>query len=290
MSRYSILLKNFNKVNFVKTLTKKNYKNSGNRDKIYLMADKTIKTTSPREEYTASKHEALEKGEFHLSYKNEMHFYDLVKQGNIEELDRINPKLVVKGQGVLSEDKLRNIKYHFVIATAMIVRFCIEGGLPKENAYTMSDVFIRKMDKMWELEDVEKLHHEMVLTFAKTMRELKKNNGSSLYIRKSIDYISSHYQEQIKVADIANFLGLSEKYLSTLFKKETGQTLVSYIEHVRIEEACSMLTYTDMSYAEIAESLSFNSHSYFTKIFKKNIGMTPMQYRVKHQTDKFTVK
>lgn len=253
------------------------------------MADKT-KITSSREDYANSKHDAFEKGEFHLSYKNEMHFYDLVKQGNIEELEALKPKLVVKGQGILSDDKLRNIKYHFVVATALIVRFCIEGGLPKETAYTMSDVFIRKMDKLWEREDVEELHHEMVLTFAKSMRELKKNSGSSLYIRKSIDYITSHYQEQIKVVDIAEYLGLSEKYLSTLFKKETGQTLVSYIEHVRIEEACSMLTYTDLSYAEIAESLSFNSHSYFTKIFKKNIGLTPMQYRIKHQASKFTVE
>lgn len=257
--------------------------------KITIMVTRTKPTTSSKEDYTNSKHDALEKGEFHLSYKNEMHFYDLVKQGNIEELEALKPQLIVKGQGVLSEDKFRNIQYHFVVATALIVRFCIEGGLPKESAYTMSDVFIRRMDKMWEREDVEALHHEMVLTFAKSMRELKKNSGSSLYIRKSIDYITSHYQQPIKVSDIATFLGLSEKYLSTLFKKETGQTLVSYIEHVRIEEACSMLTYTDLSYAEIAESLSFNSHSYFTKIFKKNIGLTPMQYRIKHQTSKFTI-
>ncbi|MCR5613315.1 AraC family transcriptional regulator [Treponema sp.] len=249
---------------------------------------KNLKTS--QEEYASAKHDAFENGELHLSYKSEMHFYDLVKQGNIEELEALNPKLIVKGQGKLSDDKFRNIQYHFVIATAMIVRFCIEGGLPKEAAYTLSDVFIRRMDKMWEKEDVEKLHHEMVLTFAKTMRDLKKNSGSSLYVRKSIDYITSHYNLPIKVSDISDYLGLSEKYLSTLFKKETGQTIVSYVENVRIEEACSMLTYTELSYAEIAESLSFNSHSYFSKVFKKNKGVTPMQYRLMNQSEKFSAK
>ena len=244
------------------------------------MVNKKAKSNkTAQQEYIASKIDQSDNGEVHLSYQNEMSFYNLVKQGNIEELEATNPKLIVKGQGVLSDNSFRNIQYHFAIATALIVRFCIEGGLPKESAYTLSDIFIRRMDKLYEVEDVEKLHHEMVLTFAKTMHDLKKNSGSSLYVRKAIDYITSHYQSNLKVHDISNSLNLSEKYLSTLFKKETGQTIVSYIEKVRIEEACSMLTYADLSYAQIADKLSFASHSYFAKVFKKNIGLTPMQYR-----------
>lgn len=254
------------------------------------MNEKSKKTTSLQEDYAKSKHDAFKKGKFRLSYNEEMYFYDLVKQGNIEQLEASGgPKLIVDGQGTLSDDKVRNIKYHFIIGTALIARFCIEGEMAKECAYTMSDVFIRRMDKLSDKEDIEELYREVVLSYAKAMRELKKNSGSSLYIRKSIEYITSHYQEQIKVSTISEYLGLSEKYLSTLFKKETGQTMISYIEQIRIDEACSLLTYTDLSYAEIAESLSFNSHSYFTKIFKKNTGLTPMQYRLNHQTNNFTV-
>lgn len=243
----------------------------------------TIYDSKSLKELTSAKNSALEKGEFHLSYKKEFEFYELVKQGNIEELERIKPKLIVKGQGILSEDKFRNIQYHFVVATALIVRFCIEGGLPAESAYTMSDVFIRQMDKLWELEKVEALHNEMVLTFAKMMRSLKKNAASSIYVRKAIEYITSHYTTPIRIHDIASSLELSEKYLSTLFRRETGNTIVEYIEQVRIEEACRILIYTDSTYAEIADQLSFNSHSYFTKVFKKNVGMTPLQYRMKHR-------
>lgn len=255
--------------------------------KIVFMDDKNAIIFN--KEYANTKKEAFDKGSFHLSYKTEMNFYDLVKQGNIEELETNKPKLIVKGQGILSDDKFRNLQYHFVIATALIVRFCIEGGLPKENAYTLSDIFIRKMDKLWEQDEIEKLHYEMVITFAKEMRNLKKKSGSSLYIRKTIDFISSHYNTQIKVSKIADKLGLSEKYLSSLFKKETGSTIISFIEQTRIEEACRLLTYTDTPYADIADCLCFNSHSYFVKVFKKNKGLTPMQYRIKQQPQKFSL-
>ena len=69
-----------------------------------------------QQEYITSKIEQIDNGEFHLPYHSEMNFYNLVKQGNIEELE--NTKLIVKGQGVLSDDKFSNIQYHFVISTA----------------------------------------------------------------------------------------------------------------------------------------------------------------------------
>lgn len=253
------------------------------------MDKKSQKITSLQEDYAKSKHN-FKQDKSYLSYNDEMYFYDLVKQGNVEQLEALKPQIIVNGQGILSDNKIRNIKYHFCIGTALIARFCIEGGMSKDSAYTMSDVFIRKMDTLSYKEDIEKLYHEVVIAYANAMRELKKTSGSSFYIRKAIEYITSHYQEQIQVNNISEYLGLSEKYLSTLFKKETGQTIISYIEKIKIEEACCLLTYTDFSCEEIAESLSFNTHSYFTKIFKKNTGMTPMQYRLKNKNNPFTVK
>lgn len=251
-----------------------------------MLPNKNIQNSSLNE-LTSIKNNALKNGELHLAYKKELEFYELVKNGNIEELEKNKPQLIVKGQGILSDDKFRNIQYHFVVATALIVRFCIEGGLSAENAYTMSDVFIRRMDNLWEQEEVEQLHYEMVLTFAKMMRNLKKSVATSIYVRKAIDYITSHYNLPIKIPEIAKALGLSEKYLSSLFKKETGSTLVSYIEHIRVEEARRILSYTNLSYSEIADQLSFNSHSYFAKVFKKHTGFTPMEYRIKYQPQNF---
>ncbi|MBP5402061.1 MAG: helix-turn-helix transcriptional regulator [Treponema sp.] len=232
------------------------------------------------EELTQSMYNQREEGMVHLPYRQEMSFYELVKNGSIKELEDMHFTLIAKGQGSLSEDEIRNIRYHFVVGTAMITRFCIEGGLGKEDGYTMSDLFIRRMDKLSDKEEIEKLHREMVFSFAKKMRDLKKNYGSSRYIRQAIDYVSQNFSKPIKISQIAKNIGISEKYLSTLFKKETGMSLVSYIEQVRLKEACRMLNYTELTYSQIADNLSFSSQSYFIKQFKKRYGLTPMQYRV----------
>jgi len=238
-------------------------------------------------ELVSSIHEAMDDGKQHLSYTDEMNFYDMVKQGDIDALKEFNPKLIVEGQGVLSKDSFKNGCYHFIIATAFICRFCIEGGLEKEEAYTLSDIFIRKLDDCYEIEQIEKLHHDMIFEYAKKMQALRKTMASSLYIRRAIDYINKNLNIQIKIKDISDYLGISEKYLSALFKKETGLTIIAYIEERQMEAACRMLCYSDFTYAEIADNLSYCSQSYFSKIFKKHYGMTPMQYRMKHSDKKF---
>lgn len=235
-------------------------------------------------------HDTRDSGKQHLSYSTEMNFYDLVKQGDLEGLEKLNPQLLVKGQGMLSKDEVRNARYHFIIATAFITRFCIEGGLQKEEAYTLSDLYIRKMDNLYELDQIKKLHHDMVFDFAKKMRDMRKTSAISLYIRSAIDYISNHLNAQIRIKDISDHLGISEKYLSALFKKETGTTIVAYIEQRQMENACHMLAYSDYTYAEIADNLAYCSQSYFSKIFKKHYGMTPMQYRMKYSNGRFLKK
>jgi len=246
------------------------------------------KKPSIQKEYVNSLQNSYDFKKLHIPYSEEMSFYDLVRQGDIEHLKEMNPQLLVDGQGVLSDSKERNAKYHFIIATAFITRFCIEGGLQKEEAYTLSDVFIRKMDKIDDdIEEIKELHHEMVFTFAEKMRDLRKTSASSIYIRSAIDYINNHLNEQIHLKTLAEYLGISEKYLSALFKKETGMTIVSYIEERQMESACQMLCYSDLTFAEISDSLAYCSQSYFSKIFKKHYGMTPMQYRMKNSNKKF---
>ena len=83
----------------------------------------------------------------HLSYDREMEFYQSVKMGNIEETMRLFKPLNSEGLGKLSDDPLRNLKYHLIITIAFITRYCIEGGLPMEEAYNLSDIYIQRVDK-----------------------------------------------------------------------------------------------------------------------------------------------
>lgn len=79
---------------------------------------------------------------FHLPYEREINFYETVQQGDVNKLEKIFLPLKSKQLGHLSDNNLRNLKYHLTITIALITRFCIEGGLPPETAYTLSDLYI----------------------------------------------------------------------------------------------------------------------------------------------------
>lgn len=104
----------------------------------------------------------------HRSPTVEYSFYNAVKTGDMETVIR-NCKedafIDLKGTGVLSRNPLTNIKYHFVVTTAMITRYCIDGGLEPEQAYRLSDFYILKMDSCTSIRQVADLHHEMVKDF-----------------------------------------------------------------------------------------------------------------------------
>ena len=88
-----------------------------------------------------------ENGLLHSPYEKELEFYAAVSSGNIERVKELYTPLAVEGYGKLSKDKIRNIKYHLVITIALIARFCIEAGMPTETAYTISDIYINRLDE-----------------------------------------------------------------------------------------------------------------------------------------------
>lgn len=184
--------------------------------------------------------------------------------------------------GKLSTNPLRNLKYHLIITIAMITRFCIEGGLSSETAYTLSDIYIQQVDVCSDEDSINLLHREIVFDFADRMKKLQKHPDMSRTIIKATDYIYDHLQEKISLEQIASVIGLNKTYFCALFKKETGMTVQNYVMKLRIEAAENMLTYADYSSVAISNYFMFSSHSHFIRIFKKFTGMTPNEYRRKN--------
>ena len=117
--------------------------------------------------------------EQHRVIETEYTFYDAIANGNIEYVQDncINQTFTnPDGMGKLSDDKLQNIRYHFVVTTAMITRYCIDGGLEPEQAYRLSDFYILKMDSCSTVRQVADLHHEMAKDFTGKMVLQKKSS------------------------------------------------------------------------------------------------------------------
>lgn len=227
-------------------------------------------------------HELLEE---HRVIETEFSFYDAIANGNlayVEENCKNNTFTNPNGMGKLSENKLQNIRYHFVVTTAMITRYCVHAGMEQEKSYSLSDFYILKMDKCQTIEEISQLHHVMCLDFCKQMNILRNSQILSKPIVLCIDYIYSHIHYRITIAELAEYLNLSESYLSKLFHKEMGLPLSQYILNLKIEKAKNLLQFSDYNIIDIANYLSFSSQSHFIQVFQKKTGLTPHKYRTQY--------
>lgn len=96
------------------------------------------------------------------------------------------------------------------------------------------------------------------------------------------EYIENHFQDDLSVNEIAYSFAINPNYLSTIFKEETGKTVIDYITATRMKNACMLLSKTKARVTDISKSIGYNDPQYFFRVFKKNIGMTPLEYREKH--------
>lgn len=234
------------------------------------------------QEWYLKETEYSEEDIFHRPQSEEMSFYHAVSSGDVDAVRQNCEQrkfTETEGVGILSRDPVTNLKYHFVITTAFVTRFCVEAGMEMEQAFRLSDFYILKLDSLHTTDAVSHLHDRMVLDFTGKMRLLQKSSGTSKPITECIEYVYVHIKERITIEDLAEHTGLSTSYLSRLFKQEIGISVSDYIREKKVEKAQNLLKYCDYSLVEIANYLSFSSQSHFIQLFKKFVGMTPKKYR-----------
>jgi len=121
----------------------------------------------------------------------------------------------------------------------------------------------------------------------KLFRELERQQPSftinhQKLVEQAISYMQENYKAHINLDDIVSGVFLSKDYFRQIFKKVTGTSITSYIQDLRIREACRLLETTDENSAEIARESGFNDIKFFYQTFKKATGLTPAEYRKKH--------
>lgn len=221
----------------------------------------------------------------HRPPSEEFLFYQAVAGGDVEAVRKNceQGKFVEsEGVGVLSRNPVTNLKYHFVITTAMVTRLCKQNGMELEQAFRLSDFYIQKLDDIHTVQGVKALHDEMVIDYTEKMRRYLRADTNSKHINACKEYIYSHIKERITIEDLADEFGVSAGYLSRLFKKETGISVSAYIREQKIEVAKNLLRFSDYSMIDIANRLSFSSQSHFIQQFRESVGMTPKKYRDEH--------
>lgn len=105
------------------------------------------------------------------------------------------------------------------------------------------------------------------------------NKSIKLILRKAVEYIHEHYHEQITLNEVAEHTFVSTYYISRMFKKEMGKNFVDYLNELRMEKARELLKDVRYKTYEVAEKVGIPDAHYFSRLFKKYVGMTPTEYR-----------
>jgi len=217
-------------------------------------------------------------------YNPELEFYSVIKSGDVKRTEELCRDTFTdkKGLGVLSKNRLQNLKYHFVITVALIARYCIEGGMDVSTSYALSDFYIQKADESNSTAGLNALHRRAAVDYAKRMKKLRKEKICSIHVVRCIDYMHDNLHSRITIEELAELVGVTPPYLSRLFKKETGVSVSEYVQQLKMEAARNMLLYSDFTPAKISSILAFPDQSYFTQVFKKYTGLTPRKFQSVH--------
>lgn len=132
-----------------------------------------------------------------------------------------------------------------------------------------------------EIQNYEELRTWFLTKIQEVCRNinLKKEETSTNIIQCAKEYIDQNYSKDISLDEVSRKINISPYYFSRLFKEESGQNFIEYLTNIRMEHAKKLLAETDKSMKEICNEVGYADPNYFSRTFKKNVGVTPTEYK-----------
>lgn len=155
------------------------------------------------------------------------------------------------------------------------------------------ETFGRLLLRIYEARGNEFVHElemsgTLYIALSFLIRHARKTAASRLanhnYVQKSVEYITSHYAYPIAIEEVAAYVGISRSHLFREFQKHMGKSPKEFLTEFRIRQACCLLKDSNLSINAIANSTGFDNSMYFSKVFRKEKGMTPSEYVKKHRS------
>ncbi len=176
----------------------------------------------------------------------------------------------------------KEVKARILELLVIISRAAVEGGANLKDLLEMNSAYVEELSRLETCDD-------LCLWISKVMGQFLDSVGVSQniknlnIIRKAVEFIRNHYNEHITVEVIARAAYVSPCYLSRVFKKELGCTVIEFLTRTRVEEAKKLLSIPEYTVTRVALEMGFEDSSYFSKVFQRVEGISPSQYRQKAQ-------
>lgn len=209
-------------------------------------------------------------------YNKEKELLSKLRTGSMQEVRALLNELI--GHVLFSEGgQIDAVRIRVIELTTLLSRVAMDGGANPDSIYRLNSRFLYQLYEEQELEELCLLMQEVLESFMNSMfREKDKGNP---YIRKALRYMSDHYSQHLELDQVAAVVGLSPSYFSTLFRQTVGTGFRDHLNWIRVEASKRLLLTRQYTLADIAISVGFPDQSYYCKVFKKLVGVTPGKFR-----------
>lgn len=221
----------------------------------------------------------LDNGSFNSienQYKIENEFLNYVSEGNFSSACIAFKNLILDAEANYKLDSYFYNSSGFFMLNAMLKKSVESSGV---HPIYLDSVF-RRYNLI--ISSNKNLNKNMALKMIKDYCNLVTKYSSNYInplLRKIIAYINYNYFNELTVSGISDHFGITSNYLYCLFKKEMGVSAIEFINKTRINEASKLMRETDMQIQSIAENVGLNDTSYFARLFKRYMGITPSRYK-----------
>lgn len=215
-------------------------------------------------------------------YAVENQMLDCIRAGNTKKIEQFfqndGPQASLSDIEQRTPDTIRNFKNQCIIQNTLCRKTAERGGVPPIYIHQISSDFARQIEQITSVEEAVELIRYMARKYALLVQN-RSINEYSLPVQRIITLIDTDLTADLTLRRFAQELNQNASYLSALFKKETGEALTDYVNSKRIEHALFLLNTTDLQVQTIANSCGIYDLSYFGKLFKKYVNMSPSAYR-----------
>ena len=179
---------------------------------------------------------------------------------------------------------LKSLQQHHVVIMELVTalfRFSVNNDIAAEGVGGDIGILYGKLLEL-EPDALRKWLTDISLCFSENLVTARSRSTQS-FVSKAKEHVRSQYADvQLSLAQICERLGVSNSYFSTVFKKETGKSFVSYVTDYRMEQAARLLIETNQKSYVIAQKVGYTDPNYFSYVFKRKFGVSPSKYREEH--------
>ena len=240
---------------------------------------------------TMHQHDSLEidcvlDGDVYLHFENDAAHLKkeevILIRPNEKHLFRSGPNGCIRANVQLNTYRLKNRSLNRFIEYALGSRQFLKLKKNVMVGALVRDISLEMSQKDTEYATIVKI--DIVAVLIHLLRAVQSeiqyaNRSSNPYVLKAIEIIHATIGENVTPKDIANKLHLSEGYLMRLFKTETGYSIMKYVSLCRIAESKQQLVHTNKKIADIAADVGLTNQQHFSMLFKKQIGISPLNFR-----------